>query len=184
MSTDRILYRTRQFWHALGSAPSSEGIALAWTLLTPPQQLIFNRMLRSEQAHSLRVLDALLDQREENKDLLVAALLHDVGKSRFPLHLWERVVIVLAKIICPGCAKRWGERVTGDEQVLRRWRRAYIIAEEHPAWGAEMAAEAGCSQLTINLIRRHQDMIPVSKVEDLSIEDSLLLKLQATDDES
>ena len=184
MSTDRILYRTRQFWHALGSAPSSEGIALAWTMLAPPQQLIFNRMLRSEQAHSLRVLHALLDQREENKDLLVAALLHDVGKSRFPLHLWERVVIVLAKMICPGCAKRWGERVTGDEQVPHGWRRAYIIAEDHPAWGAEMAAEAGCSQLTINLIRRHQDIVPVSKVEDLSIEDRLLLKLQATDDES
>jgi len=184
MSTDRILYRTRQFWHALGSAPSPDGIALACTLLTPPNQLIFNRMLRSEQAHSLRVLHALLDQREENKDLLIAALLHDVGKSRFPLHLWERVVIVLAKMICPGCVKRWGERVTGDERAPRGWRRAFIITEEHPAWGAEMAAESGCSQLTINLIRRHQDMIPVSKVEDLFIEDRLLLKLQAADDES
>ncbi len=184
MNTDRILYRTRQFWYALGSAPSSDGIALAWTLLTPSQQLIFNRMLRSEQAHSLRVLHALLDQREGNKDLLVAALLHDVGKSRFPLHLWERVVIVLAKMICPGCAKGWGERTIRDEQAPRGWRRAFIIAEEHPVWGAEMAADAGCSQLTVNLIRRHQDIIPGSKIDDLSKAGRLLLKLQATDDES
>jgi len=184
MITDRILYRTRQFWHALGSAPSSDSIALAWTLLTPPQQLIFNRMLQSEQVHSLRVLHELLAQQEENKDLLVAALLHDVGKSRFPLHLWERVVIVLAKKIYPAGAKRWGERVSEDEQAPRGWRRAFIIAEEHPVWGAEMAADAGCSQLTMNLISRHQDIIPVSKIDNLSKEDRLLLKLQAIDDES
>jgi hypothetical protein len=184
MNADRILYRTRQFWQALGSVPSCEDIALVSTLLAPPQQMIFQRMLRSEQAHSLRVLYGLLDQREEQKDLLVAALLHDVGKSRFPLHLWERVVIVLIRVVCPGCGKRWGERVIEGDVAPHGWRRAFIIAEEHPAWGAEMAAEAGCSRLTVNLIRRHQEMIPDSSSADLTIEDHLLLKLQAIDDES
>jgi hypothetical protein len=184
MSADRILYRTRQFWQALGSAPSSDDMALVSTLLAPPQQMIFQRMHRSEQAHSLRVLQVLLDQREEQKDLLVAALLHDVGKSRFPLHLWERVVIVLTGVVCPECSKRWGERVIEDEQAPRGWRRAFVVAEEHPAWGAEMALKAGCSQLTVNLIRRHQDIIPSSSINDLNLEDRLLLKLQAADKES
>jgi putative nucleotidyltransferase with HDIG domain len=184
MNADRIIYRTRQFWHALGSTPSSEDMALVNTLLTPPQRTVFTRMQRSEQAHALLVLHTLLDQCEEDKDLLVAALLHDVGKSRFPLHLWERVVIVLAKKFCPECVQRWGEMNSGNQQAPRGWRRAFQIAEEHPTWGAEIAVDAGCSQMSVNLIRRHQEEIPDSEFEDLCIEDRLLLKLQAADDES
>ena len=184
MNAERIIYRTRQFWHALGSTPSSEDLELVNALLTPSQRTKFAQMQKSEQAHALLVLHTLLDQSEDDKDLLTAALLHDVGKSRFPLHLWERVVVVLAKTLCPECVQRWGEVDLGKEQAPRGWRRAFIIAEGHPAWGAEIAAEAGCSQLTINLIRRHQEVVPISEADDLTIEDRLLLKLQAADNES
>jgi putative nucleotidyltransferase with HDIG domain len=182
MSAERIIYRTRQFWHALGSEPSAEEMALVDALLTPPQRTIFTRMHKSEQVHGLLVLNSLQDLGENDKDLLVAALLHDVGKSRFPLHLWERVVIVLAKKICPACVRRWGETGVGKDQTPRGWRRAFIIAERHPTWGAEIAAQVGCSRLTANLIRRHQETIPVSECD--SIENRLLLKLQAADNES
>ena len=184
MNADRILYRTRQFWQALGSIPTSEDLTLVRTLLTKSQTAIFTQMQNSEQAHAVLVLRTLLDQHEDDQDLLVAALLHDVGKSRFPLSLWERVVVVLAKKICPGCVQRWGERDSEEDQKPHGWRRAFMIAVRHPAWGAEMAAEAGCSQLTINLIGRHQEKIPVFQENDLSKEDTLLLKLQAADDES
>lgn len=184
MNADRILYRTRQFWQAVGSKPSSDDMALVHTLLTVSQRTIFTQMQNSEQAHALLVLRKLLNQREDDQDLLIAALLHDVGKSRFPLRLWERVVVVLARKICPGCVQRWGERDFGNEQAPHGWRRAFMIAVGHPVWGAEMAAQAGCSQMTINLIRRHQEKIPVFEAQDLCMEDSLLLKLQAADDES
>ena len=184
MNADRIIYRTRQFWHAFGSTPSSEDMALVNTLLAPPQNTVFTQMQRSEQTHALLVLHKLLDQREDDRDLLVAALLHDVGKSRFPLHLWERVVIVLTKKFCSECVQRWGEWEFGNQQAPRGWRRAYIIAERHPTWGAEIAVETGCLQMAVNLIRRHQEKVPDSEFEDLCIEDRLLLKLQAADDES
>ena len=182
MSAERIIYRTRQFWHALGSRPSPEEMALVEALLTAPQKTVFTRMQKSEQAHGLLVLQTLLDSGENDKDLSVAALLHDVGKSRFPLHLWERVEIVLVRKICPAYVKRWGETGTGKSQVPHGWRRAFIIAERHPAWGAEIAAEVGCSQLTTNLIRRHQEQLSVSECDGM--EDRLLLKLQAADNES
>jgi hypothetical protein len=184
MNADRILYRTRQFWQAVGSKPSAEDMALVYALLTASQRTIFTQMQNSEQAHAVLVLRRLLDQHEDNQDLLVAALLHDVGKSRFPLRLWERVVVVLAKNLCPGCVQCWGEQDFGKGQIPHGWRRAFMIAAGHPDWGAEMAAEAGCSQLTVSLIRRHQEKIPLSQAKDLCIEDRLLLKLQTADDES
>ena len=114
MNANRILYRTRQFWQALGAsltlgaslAPEDRDLVQA--LLTPGQIALFEGMQESEQAHALRVLHALLEQGEEHPDLSVAALLHDVGKSRFPLKLWERILIVLGQAFFPERAKRWG----------------------------------------------------------------------------
>jgi hypothetical protein len=184
MSADRILYRTRQFWHALGSVPSDEDMLLAETVLTAPQLTIFRSMSRNEQAHGLRVLQTLQDMGEQNTDLLRAALLHDSGKSRYPLRLWERVTIVLANRFVSQRAQQWGERPPGEVKKPQGWRRAFIIAEEHPLWGAEIAARAGSSAMTVNLIRRHQDQLEAIDNHMLSLEDHLLSKLQAADNES
>ena len=81
----------------------------------------------------------------------MAALLHDVGKSLHTLHLWERIVIVLGKTIYPQGVKAWGQ---GEPQGFLR---PFVISDKHPDWGAEMAAQAGASQLTVSIIRRHQE---------------------------
>lgn len=184
MNTERILYRTRQFWQSLGPAITPEELKQARALLAPSQKVLFDRMQRSEQAHSVRVLRSLLDQGEEDPDLLVAALLHDVGKSRFPLRLWERILTVLGKVFTPRYAQRWGAMRTGEEGVPRGWRRAFVVAVRHPDWGAELAGGAGASPLTVKLIRRHQEKLSVSGGRNLSLEERLLLKLQSVDDES
>jgi len=117
---------------------------------------------------------------EEQPDLLAAALLHDVGKSDHPLHIWERVVIVLGKAFFPGQVRRWGQgEPTG-------WRRPFVVAEQHPAWGADMAAEAGASPTTATLIRHHQDLLVASGSQDTppSPITLLLLPLQALDNEN
>jgi hypothetical protein len=178
MNAARLLYRTRQFWQALRSPPFSEDSKLIHSVLAPAQVELFGKMQASEQAHSLRVLRALIHQGETHPDLLVAALLHDAGKSRVKLRIWERVAIVLVKALCPGCEKRWGEgRAEG-------WRRAFVVSARHPEWGAELAAGSGASPLAASLIRRHQED-GRGKWRDLeSLEDRLLEKLVAVDDES
>jgi hypothetical protein len=47
--------------------------------------------------------------------------------------------------------------------------------------GARLAQEAGCSQLAVSLIRRHQVKRSAPPVDD---EDQLLAWLQAADDEN
>jgi hypothetical protein len=210
MNANRILYRTRQFWQALGASLTSEDWDLVRALLTPDQLALFEGMQESEQAHALRVLHALLEQGEEHSDLFVAALLHDVGKSRFPLKLWERVLIVLGQAFFPNLAKRLASepsdglglpteahspaperrspsplpssRVTFS--VAAPLLRPFIVAERHPNWGAEMAAEAGASWLVVALIRRHQDDLDGPRERGSALEQELLRKLHSVDDHS
>jgi hypothetical protein len=179
MMVGRIGYRLRQFWSALYAQPSGGDLEEVSSLLTTAQMALFRQMHRSEQAHSIQVMRAVSQASqgipdEPRRDLLGAALLHDVGKSRYPVRLWERVIIVLSKAFLPRQARHWGEG------QLSGWRRPFVVARQHAAWGAQMAQEAGISPLAATLIRRHQDP-PPNPGGDL--EDRLLGLLQAADHE-
>jgi putative nucleotidyltransferase with HDIG domain len=151
MKISQALYRARQFWSTWHAQTlTEEELAPAHSILTAAQMELFSRLQPSEQIHALRVLQTIHTQRENDPDLQTAALLHDVGKARAPLNIWERVVIVLGKGFFPKRAKVWG---TGQP---RGWKRSFVVAEQHAAWGAEMASEAGTSPLAVSLIRRHQ----------------------------
>jgi putative nucleotidyltransferase with HDIG domain len=142
-------------------------------------------MQPGEQAHSLAVFRRLQDQGETDRDLLAAALLHDVGKSRCLLRLWERVFIVLARGLAPRRARLWGQGAP------RGWRRSLVVAEQHPEWGAQMAQKAGATTRTLELIRRHQEKIPACpqaagiRAIDPHPEPeiALLIRLQSVDNE-
>lgn len=172
MNPARWLYRVRQFWRALTARPTPQALSHIQTILNPKQFALFTRLQASEQAHAFDVLSQLEEQGYKNSDLLVAALLHDIGKARYPLRIWERVLIVLAQILFPHSFDEWGK---GEPSG---WRRPFVIAAQHPVWGAEMVAEVGTSDVALEIIRRHQDDIaePVSEV------DKMLLALQAVDD--
>lgn len=183
MIVGRAFYRLRQFWSALSAVPSAGELDKVRSLLTPPQMALFIQMHRSEQAHSIQVMGAVFQASEgipaeARRDLLRAALLHDVGKSRYPVRIWERVLIVLSRALLPGKVKRLGE--SSAVSSTWGWRRAFVVAQQHPVWGAQMAAEAGASPLVSALIRRHQD---VHSDPGGDLEDRLLHMLQAADHE-
>ena len=151
----------------------------AFGVLSGAEMALFESLQPSEQGHSLEVFKCLVESGENDHDLLVAALLHDVGKSRYPLRLWERVVIVLFKHFMPAKAKAWGNGAPLG------WKRPFVVSEQHAAWGAEMIEQAGCSELSVNLVRRHQQaLFPVGDPQQLSYEDRLLFQLQRYDNES
>jgi len=190
MNAVRWSYRTRQFWQALElrnlGLSRTKGLAdleQARTVLSAPLFAIFNRLQPSEQAHSLRVLQALQAQGENQPDLLAAALLHDVGKIRMPLRLWERVLIVLVHPAEQTNQSGWRRSFAKFIISLKITNKALLVAENHAAWGAEMAASAGASPLTVSLIRRHQEKLSPPNTL-ISLEDQLLWKLQTVDDEN
>lgn len=113
-----------------------------------------------------------------NHDLWVAALLHDVGKIRYPLNLWERIEVVLFNSMMPGKAQDWGQA----EPV--GWRKPFVVALQHPGWGADLAERAGATPMTVALIRRHQEKTGVDTGNPDNIENQLLKQLQIYDNES
>ena len=168
MRISQAIYRTRQFWLAW-RAPSlkDHDLASARKVLTAEQMQLFSRLQPSEQVHALRVLQTVQQHGESDPDLYTAALLHDIGKVRAPLRLWERVLIVLGRGFFPKRASSWGYG------QCQGWRRPFVVAEQHPVWGSQMAAEVGATPLTASLICRHQSPIqsePVSSREDRLLE--------------
>ena len=62
---------------------------------------LFYTMSNADQQHSLRVCRGLQSQGCSERDMLAAALLHDVGKAQGRVPFWTRPVIVLGKRLAP-----------------------------------------------------------------------------------
>jgi hypothetical protein len=171
-----IFYRVRQFRQAV-SAPALTEMELAEirAILAENEFSLFLRFDRGEQWHSYRVMCTLREAGYTQPELGQAALLHDVGKTRSPLSVWDRSLVVLLEKVLPEKTAVWGK------QSAQGWKRPFVVKAQHPEWGAQMAEAAGSSALVVNLIRRHQDALAEM---DTSEEDKLLRLLQWADDQN
>lgn len=170
-----MLYRVRQFFQSILLKPAPQDLQIAYSHLPDALIPLFERMSPADQVHSIRVCQSLFNQGHDNPDLLVAALLHDVGKSLVRPTVWERVLVVLANRIAPGQVLKWGEA------EAKGWKRAFVIACKHPEWGAEFVAEHGGSATAVKLIRNHQATGKQSQDNELSAQ---LALLQSADGEN
>lgn len=135
----RPLYRARQFFAALRPRISNEELDEARAYLDEGLWPLFESMALPDRRHCLDVFQALRRQGHADRDLLTAALLHDVGKGR-NIHLWQRVAYVLLEALSP----RLLERLAGGGlAALRR----------HAERGARLAAAAGANEAVMGLIR-------------------------------
>ena len=158
-----MLYRLQQGLRAFSTQARPVDLQTARAYLAPPLMRLFLQMRRSEQQHSLNVLRALRAAGQADPDLTTAALLHDVGKSRVPYHLWDRVLVVLAGHLFPRRLQTWG---AGEPAG---WRRPFVVAAQHAAWSARMVRAAGGSARAVEIIARHQDRLgtPTNETERL-----------------
>jgi len=152
--------------------PQDVDLALADRYLPPAARHLFQAMPRYDQRHALGVLRTLQECGCDDRDLLAAALLHDVAKTAgqaAALRLWHRVAVVLMQALRPSLL----ERIARDQPGS--WRQPFYVAQHHPALGARLALEAGCSPQTAELIRSHEDRPTGS-------DDPLLAALRAADE--
>jgi putative nucleotidyltransferase with HDIG domain len=167
----RTGYRASQFVQALFAQPAADAARLAAEYLPPALQPLYHGMSRAEQWHSLAVLRALLRQGQADPDLLAAALLHDVGKTRSPLRLFDRVLVVLAQRLAPAATQAWGKGAP------RGWRRPFVVAARHADWGGKILEQAGASPRLVVMVRRHHAAQPLRGTDV----DRLLAALQTAD---
>jgi hypothetical protein len=167
-------YRILQGLQAIFAFAQPVELPLAAQYLTPELLALFSQMRHSEQLHSLNVLRDVLAAGMTPPDLAVATLLHDVGKSRYPLRTWQKSVAVMVRQFAPHLFDRWSK---GDPANL--WMRPFVVYVEHPKWSAAMIAAAGASEAAIWLVAHHQES--ASRWQDHNLS-SLLERLQQADD--
>ena len=176
----RARYRVYQFWAAVHAQVTPSELVMAREILPARAWPLFAAMPLSDQRHSLNVLHALRAQGYQtpaDRDLLAAALLHDVAKADH-LHLWHRVALVLLNLTRPGRGLlRWLARSAAPGH----WRYPFYVTVHHPALGAAWALSAGCSAVTAWLIEQHQTPL-ADQTAPSSPRDAWLVALQKVDD--
>jgi hypothetical protein len=138
--------KVRQFRAHRGARVSVEERAVLQRWLSSEQLALFDGMHVADQRHGLDVVATLRDQGTTDHELLLAGLLHDAGKG--DTGLWPRVAFSLGQEYGP-----WIWRLAG---VLPGFRDALARLRDHADASARLAAAAGCSPRTVELIR-HQD---------------------------
>ena len=152
----RFFYSLRKF------DKSDEGQLTLFALLNEKEKQLFIHQSKADQKHSLRSVMRLVEIEgpDAHPDLVVAAALHDVGKTQSQLGVLGRVVATCVSAICGlGRVHNWGHKARGT--MLHR----ISVYVTHPEIGARMLEEAGSSKLTVTWARDHHKTLEESSLE-------------------
>jgi hypothetical protein len=135
--------KVRQFRAHLRAkvTPGERAALVTWT--TPAQLALFDSMHVADRRHGLDVVASLHSDGVDDRDVLLAGLLHDAGKG--DTGVGPRVAYSLGQRYGP-----WFWRVA---LVVPGWADALARLKTHARASATLAAAAGCSQRTVDLIR-------------------------------
>lgn len=108
--------RVRQFYINLVDKMKEEDYKYVEAILNENEVSLFYKMIKSEQKHSVRLardIEKAIDyivvddpDIVKNRDLLIkSSLLHDVGKSRAKINIFEKSIIVILNKITKGNLK-------------------------------------------------------------------------------
>lgn len=150
----RVGYRIGQFGRGVVPWASSRDLALAAAALDERQYAAFMLMAPADQRHAARVARALLTAGLRDPDLIVAALLHDLGKvdarGEGRVLLFHRVAKVALTRVAPATWRRLSAAPRPGPA------RGYYLLRHHPALGAAWAEALGASPRACALIAAHE----------------------------
>jgi hypothetical protein len=123
-------------------SPAERGELYGW--LTAGQLDLFESMAIADQRHGLDVVATLRSNGAMDPELLLAGLLHDAGKGR---------KVGLGPRIAWSLGERYGSWVWRLARIWPGFGPAMDRLRDHAEASAQLAAAAGCSTRTVDLIR-------------------------------
>lgn len=162
-----MLYRLNQLYNAVFAGVTPSEYSWLNTFLTTKVFTLFCQQTLPEQRHALDVYYDIRNNKtaieriygcSAYEDLLLAALLHDCGKSLIEPSLWQRILIVTTGYL----PSRWKQRINSRRNFLSR---TLMIYDQHPSWGRRLAAKAGINDNVQLLIQNHHS--PHNPFEEL-----------------
>jgi len=123
---------------------TERGALVGW--LRPSELALFDAMHVADRRHGLDVVARLRTEGATDPDLLIAGLLHDCAKG--DTGVLPRIAFSLGQ--------RYGGWIWRAAGIVPGWSAALGRLRVHAEASAALAAAAGCSATTVELIR-HQD---------------------------
>jgi hypothetical protein len=148
--------RLRRTWSYLRARVLEAERSELATWLTPAQLAVFDGMHVADRRHGLDVLAALRASGATDRDLLTAGLLHDCGKGPS---------VLLVHRVAWSLGQRYGEWIWRWSSRLPTFRLGLERLRRHAERSAAVAAEAGCTPRTVELIRLQEN--PVDQAGEL-----------------
>ena len=137
------MYRVKQFFQGLFAKVNNEDKDFIKRYLNEEENLFFQLRI-SEQYHSLKVAYGCLQSQPENRMLIRAALLHDIGKIGSNLHLINKSLVVLIK------------KFKIDKGKLPSFlKKAIYYKEEHPEIGYKLLLSYSVDEPILELVKNH-----------------------------
>ena len=133
------MHRVGQFVGHLTARLTADDEEMVRQILPPAAWRLFDAMPVADRRHAIDVAQRLLTQGHDDRDLLAAALLHDVAKGR-RLRLWHRVLGVLLAAMAPGALRRIASPDPSSSS------HAWWIFLHHAHLSADAAREAGLGE--------------------------------------
>lgn len=157
------MYRVKQFFWGLKSLYTKIDEDLVKKFLTKDEIDIFKQLKINDQHHCIRVCK---DSLEANKNfefnineyiLGKAALLHDIGKTKLHLNLFEKSIIVILDKLTRGRIRKFKNIKQID------------IYYNHPEIGYDILKDKGYSKEVLEVVREHHNKEKVRHNEYLTI---------------
>ena len=145
--------RIKQFYINLTDKMTEDDYIYVESKLTKKEYILFTKLLKSEQKHSVRVakdIDRKFKNNEisnstilNNKDILIkASLLHDIGKIKKKVNIIDKSIIVILNKLTKGNLKKLNNKKV----------QCYY---NHPEYSYDILKDINNDALLLNIVRNH-----------------------------
>lgn len=142
-------YRVKQFYWSITSKIDEKGLEYVKNNLNAKEYKLFLRLSKQEQYHSMKVAKDVeqecLKLKIESKELIMIALLHDIGKIYKKLNVFDKSIMVLADKI-----------TSGKIRNIKHSKKTEVYFN-HGIIGYELLKNSGINERALYLIKNHHN---------------------------